>query len=143
MSVKGFPSGQFLIYGAAIGNALHHGTATLEELVALRDNTKAIIDSQGDLRSALQALDTEIGKRSAGTSPSPSERFVIQLDNILVDADGRKKMEHALNEALRTSIASLDSQGDLIATPLSELTTFGAGLGGATAGAWIRTRRNA
>lgn len=143
MPVKGFPSSQFLIYGAAIGDALHHGATTLEELVGLRDRTKAIIDSQGDLRSALKALDAEIERRGAETGRSPSERFVIQLDNIPVDADGRKKIESALNDALRTFIANLDTRGDLVSTPLSELRTFGAGLGGATAGIWIRTKGSA
>ena len=35
----------------------------MEELVALRSHAKAIIDAQGDLTSALTALDKEIASR--------------------------------------------------------------------------------
>lgn len=143
---KGFAGGMMLAYGAAIGSALAKGNASTEELLALRSQAKAVLDAQGDLVSALSALDEEITRRggppaskgiAARAAASPSERFVIQFVDVPLAPESKQNIERAIAEAVKTTLAKADTLGDLAVTPLSEMKTFGAGLGGATAGLFV------
>ncbi|MEA3014396.1 MAG: hypothetical protein QOD42_2941 [Sphingomonadales bacterium] len=50
-------------YGVAIGDALADPQSSLDELNALRDHARAVLDQQGDLRAALERLESEIQRR--------------------------------------------------------------------------------
>ena len=63
MTGKPVGSGNIMPYGVAIGNALSKGSASTDELVALRDHAREILESQGDLAAALKKLEAEIAKR--------------------------------------------------------------------------------
>ena len=141
MAKQSFPGGVMLVYGVAIGGALARGTAAIEELVALRSHAKAIVDAQGDLASALTALDKEIatrggpaGEKSAPPEAAPGERFVVQIVGLPIPPAAKQNIEQVINETVRSALGRLDSGGDLVFTPLSKIKSFGAGLGGATAG---------
>lgn len=146
MAEKSYPGGVMLVYGVAIGGAIARGSAAIEELVALRSHAKAIVDAQGDLTSALTALDKEIasrggpaGAKSAPPEPAtPGERFVVQIVGLPIPPAAKQKIEQVIGETVKTAIARIDTRGDRIATPLSQIKSFGGGLGGATAGIWIR-----
>ena len=76
MAVKSHPGGMIALYGVAIGNALSalsKGQTSIDELVALRDQAKTIVDAQGDLVAALRELDAEIGRRG-GAKAAPGLR---------------------------------------------------------------------
>ncbi|MGC2776033.1 MAG: DUF1843 domain-containing protein [Bradyrhizobium sp.] len=126
----------------AIGGAIASSSTTVDELVTLRSHAQAIVDGQGDLASAVAALDKEIAKRGgpAGTksappqASTPGERFVVQIDGLPIPANARQKIEQSINDAVKTVLASHDSGGDLVVTPLSRLNSFGGRVGGATAG---------
>jgi Domain of unknown function (DUF1843) len=138
MAKKSAPSGVMLVYGDAIGNAIARGNAGTEELIALRTHAKAILESQGDLASALTALDKEIGKRGDPAAPpaaaTPSERFVVQIVGLAIPPAVKLKLEQVINETVKATFAKSDSGGSLVATPLSQIKSFGGSLGGATAG---------
>jgi hypothetical protein len=50
-------------YGVAISDALHDPQTSLEELNALRDHARAVLEQQGDLKAALMRLQAEIQRR--------------------------------------------------------------------------------
>lgn len=52
-----------LLYAPAISDALRDPNVSIEELVTLRDHAQAVIAQQGDLESALQDLESEVGRR--------------------------------------------------------------------------------
>jgi hypothetical protein len=141
MAEKSFPGGVMLVYGVAIGGALARGNAALGELVALRSHAKALVDAQGDLGAALTALDQEIatrggpgGEKSAPPRPTPRERFVVQILGLSIPAAAKQKIEQVINDTVKSALSRYDAGGDLVITPLSQIKSFGAGLGGATAG---------
>jgi Domain of unknown function (DUF1843) len=142
MARTSVPGGMVLVYGVAIGNALATSGATVEELITLRSHAQALVDGQGDITSALSALDKEIANRggqgSAKSAPPAadpsSERFMVQVDGLAISPDARQRIEQAINNAVKTAIAGHDSAGDLVITPLSQIKSFGGRLGGATAG---------
>ncbi|MEO7826938.1 MAG: hypothetical protein ABIR60_07335 [Allosphingosinicella sp.] len=53
-------------YGTAISDALSDPNTSLEELVAHRDHGREVLAAQGDLRAALERLDSEIQRRGGG-----------------------------------------------------------------------------
>lgn len=53
-------------YGVAISDALGDPGTSLEELVAHRDHAREVLAAQGDLRAALERLDSEIARRGGG-----------------------------------------------------------------------------
>jgi hypothetical protein len=53
-------------YGVAIADALKDPSTSLEELVAHRDHAREVLAAQGDLKSALERLDSEIQRRGGG-----------------------------------------------------------------------------
>jgi hypothetical protein len=150
MAEKSYPSGTMLVYGVAIGSAIARGNVSTEELLALRSHAKSIVDAQGDLTAALAALDQEIAKRggpvgakiSEAASAAPGERFVVQIVGLPIPAAAKQNIENTINETVKTAIARLDTGGDLVMTPLSKIKSFGGGLGGATAGIWIRPEKD-
>jgi hypothetical protein len=139
------------VYGVAIGGAIARGSAAIEELVALRSHAQAIVDAQGDVVSALTALDKEIagrgGPAGAKSAPpeidvGPSERFIVQILGLPIPPAAKQKIEQVIGETVKTAIARIDTGGDLVATPLSQIESFGAKPGQATGGIWIRTDKN-
>ena len=75
-------------------------TLRLEELIALRSHAKAIVDAQGDLVSALSALDKEIasrggpaGAKSSPPEPAPGERFVVQIVGLPIPPAAKQTIE--------------------------------------------------
>lgn len=131
MAEKSIASGIALPYGIAIGNALSKRGAPIAELLALRDHARDLVGVQGDLVAALKALDAEIAKRGAGakTAPPAEERFVAQIEGLAIPADTKKEIEQAIQKAVMAEIAKLDTGGDFVATPLSQIKAFGSGLG--------------
>jgi Domain of unknown function (DUF1843) len=137
MAKQGSPGGVMLVYGDAIGNAIATGNATTEELIALRSHAKAIVDAQGNLVSALDSLDKEIAKRGAAAPPAAaasSERFVVQIEGLSISKAAKQRIEQVINETVMAAIGRHDSSGELVATPLSKIKSFGGSIGGATAG---------
>lgn len=53
-------------YGVAISDALGDPNTSLEELVAHRDHAREVLSAQGDLKAALERLDSEIQRRGGG-----------------------------------------------------------------------------
>ncbi len=51
------------LYGVAIADALGDPSTSIEELVAHRDHAREVLAAQGDLRAALERLDSEIQRR--------------------------------------------------------------------------------
>lgn len=148
MAQQSYPGGVMLVYGVAIGGALARGTAAMEELIALRSHAKAIVDAQGDLASALTALDKEIisrggpgGEKSAPPEAAPGERFVVQIVGLPIPPAAKTRIESAINDVVRAAIAKMDHGGDLVITPLSQIKSYGGGLGGATSGMIARPER--
>ena len=145
MAEKSYPGGMIALYGVAIGNALSalgKGHASVDDLLALRDQAKAIVDAQGDLVAALRELDAEIARRGgAKAAPAPaSERFVAQIDGLALPYKVKAEIEQALQKAVMAEIAKLDTHGDMIASPLSQIKAFGPGLGWHTPGIAIVAR---
>lgn len=107
-------------YGLAIGNALNKGATPIEELMSLRERARQIVDMQGDLAAAVEALDAEIAKRGAAKSaPLVGERFVVQIEGLSLPDTAKAEIEQALHKAVMAEIARIDNGGDLVATPLS------------------------
>lgn len=50
-------------YGVAISDALSDPNTSLDELIAHRDHAREVLAAQGDLRAALERLDSEIQRR--------------------------------------------------------------------------------
>jgi uncharacterized protein GlcG (DUF336 family) len=140
MAVKSGTGGMVALYGVAIGDALAahaKGKIPVDELLMLRDQTKAIVDAQGDLVAALRELDAEIVRRGAGAkaaSTAASERFVAQIDGFALPDKVKAELEQALQKAVMTEIAKLDTGGDMVASPLSQIKAFGFGGGRHTPG---------
>jgi hypothetical protein len=135
MATKSFPGGYIPLYAVAIGNAIASPSSSVDELLALRSQAQAIVEGHGDLASALTALDKEIAGRGGPVSATgtPPDRFVVQIDGLKISPDAKQKIEQAINDAVKTTLAHHDL-GKLTITPLSQIKSFGAGLGGATAG---------
>jgi hypothetical protein len=55
-------------YGTAINDALKDPQTSLDELIAHRDHAREVLAAQGDLKSALERLEAEIGRRGGGGS---------------------------------------------------------------------------
>lgn len=53
-------------YGTAISDALRDPSTSLEELIAHRDHAREVLAAQGDLKAALERLDSEIRRRGGG-----------------------------------------------------------------------------
>ena len=53
-------------YGNAISDALRDPSTSLDELIAHRDHAREVLAAQGDLRAALERLDSEIQRRGGG-----------------------------------------------------------------------------
>ncbi len=146
MPEKSFPGTVVAVYGIAIGNALAalaKGQTSADELVMLRDQTRAIVGAQGDLLAALKELDAEITRRGTGAKAAPapaSERFVAQIDGLALSDKVKAEIEQALQKAVMTEIAKLDSGGDMVPSPLSQIRAFGPGLGWHTPGLAIVAR---
>ncbi|HEX9966225.1 MAG TPA: DUF1843 domain-containing protein [Allosphingosinicella sp.] len=50
-------------YGNAISDALADPNTSVEELIAHRDHAREVLEAQGDLRAALERLESEIQRR--------------------------------------------------------------------------------
>jgi len=139
MAQKSVTNANIAPYGIGIGNALSKSTTTMEELVAWRDRARAVAGAQGDLVAALKALNAEIARRGADgkVAPSAGERFVAQVEGLAIPAATTKEIEDAIERAVLREIAKLDSGGDFVATPLSQIRSFGSGPGGRTLGRYI------
>jgi hypothetical protein len=143
MAEKSFQTANIALYGVAIGDALSglaNGQRSIDDVIQLRDQVKLIVDAQGDLVAALKDLNIEIERRGAVQAEPPSERFVAQIDGLAMPAKLRADICQALQKAVLAEVAKLDSGGDMIATPLSELRTFGSGVGSSTGGVAIVAR---
>src|SRR3954471_15036554 len=135
MATKSFSAGIVPPYGVAIGNAIASQSTTVDELMALRSQAQAIVEGHGDLTAAITALDKEIASRGgpASATGAPPERFVLQTVGLTISSDAKLKIEQAINDAVKATLARHDA-GPVAITPLSQIKAFGAGLGGATAG---------
>jgi Domain of unknown function (DUF1843) len=141
MATKSYPGGMIAVYGVAIGNALANQSSTIDELLTLRSQAQAIVDTHGDLASAVSALDKEIATRGGpvgATGASPT-RFMVQTVGLKIPSAARQKIEQAINDAVKTALARHDATP--VITPLSQIKSFGAGLGGATAGMIARIEK--
>ena len=58
----------------------------------------------------------------------------------IIPPDAKLRIEQAINEAVTTTLARHDA-GPVTITPLSQIRSFGAGLGGATAGMIARIEK--
>ncbi|HEY6832353.1 MAG TPA: DUF1843 domain-containing protein [Pseudolabrys sp.] len=145
MAEKSFAGGMIALYGVAIGNALSplsKGQTSVDDLVALRDQAKAIVTSQGDLVAALRELEAEIARRGGVKGPPEpaSERFVAQIDGLALPDAIKAEIEQSLQTAVMAEIAKIDTGGDMVASPLSTIKSFGLGLGSRTPGIAIVAR---
>src|SRR5438132_9327540 len=142
MATKSFSAGIIPPYGVAIGNAIASPSTTVDELMALRSQAQAIVEGNGDLVSAIGALDKEIASRGgpASATGAPPQRFVVQTVGLTIPPDAKLRIEQAINEAVKTTLARHDA-GPVAITPLSQIRSFGAGLGGATAGMIARIEK--
>jgi hypothetical protein len=122
MAEKSVAGGVVPPYGIAIGNALSKGSASIDELLALRDHARDIVGAQGDLVAALKALDAEIASHglSAKAAPPAEERFIAQIEGLTIPAGAKKDIEQAIQQAVMAELAKLDMAGDLVVTPLSQ-----------------------
>lgn len=121
MAEKSVTSANIAPYGIAIGNALSKSATPMNELIALRDRARDIVNAQGDLAAAVKALDAEIASRGAAKAAPPAgERFVAQINGVTLPEKLRAEIEKSLQTAMMAEIAKLDTGGDLVATPLSK-----------------------
>jgi Domain of unknown function (DUF1843) len=142
MAKKSFSAGIIPPYGVAIGNAIASSSTTVAELQALRSQAQAIVEGHGDLNADITALDKEITSRGgpASAGGAPSQRFVVETVGLTIPPDAKLKIEAAINDAVKTALARHDA-GPVAITPLSQIKSFGAGLGGATAGMIARIEK--
>lgn len=144
--IESWTGGVVMVYGVAIGNALTalaKGQTSADKLVLLRDQTRAIVGAQGDLVAALKELDAEIARRGTGAKAAPapaSERFVAQIDGLALPDKVKTEIEQSLQKTVMAEIAKLDTGGDMVASPLSQIRAFGPGLGWRTPGIAIVAR---
>src|SRR5438552_3521764 len=143
MADKSNAAGMMMPYGVAIGNALSRADASTDELVALRDQAHAIVSAQGDLVAALKALEAEIDGRSAGKAASTAavERFVAQVEGVALPGGVKAEIEQAIQKAVSAEIATIDTGGDMVATPLSAIRDFGVGIGAHTPVLYLVSRK--
>jgi hypothetical protein len=132
-------------YGIAVGDAIsasQKGLVSTETLGALRDQVSTIVGAQGDLIAALKELDAEISRRGGklGNPEPEGDRFVAQITGLVIPDALRADVCQALQKAVMAEIAKLDKGGDMIATPLSQLRSFGSGFGSKTGGIAIMAR---
>lgn len=124
MAERSFAGGMIALYGVAIGNALSpqsKGQTSVDDLIMLRDQTRAIVDAQGDLVTALSELEAEIARRGgAKAEPPAEERFIAQIDGLTLPDAVKVEIEQSLYKAVMAEIARLDTGGDMVATPLSK-----------------------
>jgi hypothetical protein len=143
MAEKSIASGVVMPYGVGIGDALSRRDTPIGELLALRDHTRAIVGAQGDLVAALKELDAEIARRGPGTGAAPapaSARFVAEIGGLELPDKVKAEICQAVEKAVMAEIAKLDSGGDMVATPLSQIKSFGLGFGSHTGGKAIVAR---
>jgi hypothetical protein len=142
--LSSFPAGMQMVYGVGIGDALAAvaaGHASPDDLVPLREHASAIVSAQGDLVAALKELDAEIAKRAPATKATPaavaSERFVAEIGGVALPDKVKDEIEHAIQKAVATQLAKIDTGGDLIEAPLSKIASFGAGIGARIRGRYL------
>ena len=66
----------------------------------------------------------------------------MQILGLPIPPAAKQKIEQVIGETVKTAIARIDTGGDLVATPLSQIKSFGAKPGHATGGIWIRSDKN-
>lgn len=137
MAEKPISTGMMMPYGVAIGNALGKPDASLDELVALRDHAQSIVSSQGDLVAAVKALDDAIGQAQDRGGAPVSERFVAQIEGLSLSDAVKSEIDQAIQKAVSAEIAKIDTAGELVATPLSNIRDFGFGPGSRTPGYYL------
>jgi hypothetical protein len=145
MAERSWAGGVVALYGVAIGNALSARGTSTNDLVALRGQVKMIVDAQGDLVTALKELDAEIGRRkdAAPASALPQERFIAQIEGVVLSDDLKMELEQSIKDAVMSELGKLDMHGDLVATPLSASKDILGGLGAhdwTVAGMFIQSR---
>ena len=138
-----FPAGMQMVYGVGLGDALAAvaaGRASPGDLVSLRNHASAIVGAQGDLVAALKALDAEIAKRGT-TKAAPAavsvERFVAEIDGVALPDKVKDEIETAIQKAVATELAKIDTRGDMVEAPLSKIATFGVGIGARIRGRYL------
>jgi hypothetical protein len=139
MARKSATNADMAPYGIGIGNALSKNSTTTEELIAWRNHARDIVGAQGDLVAALKALDAEIARRNpkSKAAPQDGERFVALVEGLAIPSSVATEIEKAIERAVLNEIAKLDTGGDIIATPLSQISAFGSGPGAHTRGRYI------
>lgn len=139
MTLKSVNNANIAPYGIGIGNALSKRSTTTEELIAWRHRAREIVGAQGDLVAALKALETEIARRDRKVKAAPwtGEKFVVQIEGLMIPSPVIEEVEMAIEKAVLAEIAKLDAGGDVVATPLSQVRSFGSGLGTRTPGRYI------
>lgn len=138
MADKSIPSGMIMPYGLAIGNALRKPDASMDELVALRDHAQSIVNAQGDLVAALKSLDDAIAAGADKTAAAPvTERFVAQIEGVSLSDAVKSEIEQAIEKIVTAEIAKIDTAGEMVATPLSQIRDFGFGPGSRTPGLYL------
>jgi hypothetical protein len=148
---KGFGTGgMMLLYGVMIGQALKAKSVGVQELLVLRDQVRATVSAQGNLVEALAELEAEIDRRGGEAAARPAAKsgpaapslvgpkFLVQImDMDLADAAVRR-IEQGMRDLVMNEIARVDTKGDFVATPLSEMKSWGGGgISGHTAGMYI------
>jgi hypothetical protein len=137
-----FPAGMQMVYGVGIGDALAAvaaGRGPASDLASLRDHAGAIVAAQGDLVAALKALDAEIARRGTRAAPVAAavERFVAEIGGVALPDKLKDEIEQAIQKAVATEVAKIDTKGDLVEAPLSKIASFGLGIGGRTRGRYL------
>ncbi len=139
MAEQAFAGGMQMLYGVLIRDALQQKGADTQELAALSDQARAALLSQADLQRAVEELDREIARRSGAKGGGEAERFVIEAIGLGLSAEVRRRLESRLKDVVLEELAGVDTGGDLVATPLSDLKAFPGGHPG-LAGMFIRQR---
>lgn len=128
-------------YGVVIRNAIKSAGTSVAELSLLREQVRTLVASQGHLAGALAELDREIAKR--GSTPGPKlsapKSFVV-VSEVPLPEDAAQRIEKRLEATMLEELARVDARGDLVATPLSEIDSWGGGLGDRIRGRWIAPR---
>ena len=132
MPTQGFPTGAIQVYGVVIGDLIHSASSSVEELVDLRSQVFATVQSQGDLVKALQALDAEIARRGDATATREAatvpagQSFLVNMPGWILPPDVMSRIEERIKSVVLEELAKTDHRGDLKATPLSQIETWGA-----------------
>lgn len=145
---SGGSGGVIALYGVWVAQALRTKGVSVEELKVLRDQVHAVVSTQGDLGAALAELDREIEKRGGdkqggdkGRGGGTAQRFVVHVAGVPLDEGQTGRIEKRLGEVMLEELGRIDNRGDFVATPLSQVETWGAGLGGRTPGIYIQMRQ--